>query len=134
MIPVKAPEGAATEDTETAMQFLERVEFFHKNWVQPGHLGGDNSHNVSATIKVKEDEWIQVSEWIWKNKNNFNGLSVLPHDGHTYKQAPFEAISKEKYEELSAYLSQIDLSEIKELKDETKRAEELACVGGVCLI
>jgi ribonucleoside-diphosphate reductase alpha chain len=132
MIPIKAPEGAATEDTETAMQFLARVSFFHENWIKAGHYKGDNTHNVSATVKVKEDEWDDVGKWMWDNRHNFNGLAVLPHDGSTYKQAPHEKISKEKFEELSQCLGEINLAEIKESNDETKRVEELACAGGLC--
>jgi ribonucleoside-diphosphate reductase alpha chain len=133
-IPVAAPAGAATEETESAMQFLERVAYFHENWVQPGHVKGDNSNNVSATVKVKPNEWDEVGAWMWANRQMFNGLSVLPHDGGTYKQAPHEKITKEQFEELSKLLAQIDLAEIIEKQDDTKRAEELACAGGTCTL
>ena len=59
-----------------------------------GHRTGENTHNVSATISIKEDEWESVGRWMWENRHCYNGLSVLPFDGGTYTQAPFEDIDK----------------------------------------
>jgi len=110
-IPVKAPEGSIFR-TETAIDTLERVKKFSTEWVKPGHISGDNTHNVSATINIKEDEWQNVGTWMWDNREHYNGLSVLPYWGGTYQQAPFEDITKEQYESRIATLKSIDLYHI----------------------
>ena len=131
-IPIAAPEGAILSKNETAIEFLERVAFLKENWINPGHLRGDNTHNVSATAYVKDDEWDQVGEWMWENKEKYNGLTVLPFGGGTHIQAPHESITKEKYEEMIKYLNEINLTEVKEDEDKTTRKEELACSGQSC--
>ena len=98
----------------------------------PGHRTGSNTHNVSATISLKENDWDLAGEWMWENRNHYNGLSVLPHDGGTYTQAPFEDITKEKYEEMNVHLMNIDLSKVIEDDDNTNLTGELACAGGAC--
>jgi len=75
-----------------------------------------------------------AGQWMWNNRNDYNGLSVLPYDGGTYTQAPFEDITKEKYEEMMKYLKDIDLSQVTELQDNTDLSGELACAGGSCEI
>tara|TARA_R100000808_G_C2150171_1_gene158813 strand:- start:1840 stop:3696 length:1857 start_codon:yes stop_codon:yes gene_type:complete len=130
-IPQKAPEGAITR-TESALQLLRRVKGVSEEWVKNGHVRGQNTHNVSATISIKEAEWIDVGEWMWENRNSYNGLSVLPHDGGTYVQAPFEDCSKERYEALLEDLENIDLTKVVEMEDNTNLAGELACAGGSC--
>ena len=65
-------------------------------------------------------------------KNHYNGLSVLPYDGGTYTQAPFEDITEEKYNEMMAVLTDIDLTQVVESHDETDLKGELACAGGAC--
>lgn len=132
-VPQKAPDGAVTRE-ESVIDLLERVKKISNEWVRPGHISGSNSHNVSATISIKEGEWDEVREWMWKNREEYNGLSVLPFDGGTYTQAPFESISKERYEEMFSHLSEIDLSKVKEMEDDTELKGELACAGGVCEI
>jgi ribonucleoside-triphosphate reductase len=130
-IPQKAPETAIFR-TESPIQLLERVKKVHSEWVKPGHRSGSNSHNVSATISIREHEWKAVGEWMWENKEFYNGLSVLPYDGGTYIQAPFEDCTKERYEELMQTLSDVDLSKVIELEDNTDLSGELACAGGAC--
>jgi len=132
-IPQKAPEGSIFR-TESPIQLLERVKKIHSEWVKPGHRSGNNTHNVSATISIREHEWKAVGEWMWENKEYYNGLSVLPYDGGTYIQAPFEDCTKEKYDELMKTLHEIDLSEVIELQDNTDLSGELACTGGACEI
>ena len=132
-IPQKAPETAIFR-TESPIQLLERVKKVHSEWVKPGHRSGSNSHNVSATISIREHEWKAVGEWMWENKEFYNGLSVLPYDGGTYIQAPFEDCTKERYEELMQTLSDVDLSKVIELEDNTDLSGELACAGGACEI
>jgi ribonucleoside-triphosphate reductase len=130
-IPQKAPEGSILR-TESAFQLLERVKKVATEWVKNGHRSGSNTHNVSATISLKEDDWDLAGDWMWKNRNHYNGLAVLPYDGGTYTQAPFEDITKDKYNEMVKSLMDIDLSKIIEQDDETNLTGELACAGGAC--
>lgn len=132
-IPLKAPEGSIFRD-ESAIDLLERVKRFSENWVKVGHQEGDNTHNVSATIYIKTDEWDMVFAWMWENRAFFNGLSVLPHDGGSYIQAPFESCSEEVYTKMVALLEAVDLTNIIEYEDSTNLTGENACAGGVCEI
>ena len=132
-IPQKAPEGSILR-TESPFDLLERVKKVATEWVKAGHRTGNNSHNVSATISLKEDDWELAGEWMWTNRKHYNGLSVLPYDGGTYTQAPFEDITKEKYDEMMRSLSNIDLTRIVELEDNTELIGEAACAGGACEI
>ena len=132
-IPIKAPAGSVLR-TESALDTLERVKNVSMKWIKPGHIHGDNTHNVSATISIKNDEWINVGEWMWENKEYYNGLSVLPFDGGTYSQAPFQNITKEEYEELIKNVTTIDLSQIIEEDDIINFNDSVACGGGSCEI
>jgi ribonucleoside-diphosphate reductase alpha chain len=130
-IPQSAPKGSILR-TESAFQLLERVKRVATEWVKTGHRSGSNTHNVSATISLKDEDWELAGDWMWKNRDHYNGLAVLPYDGGTYTQAPFEDISKEKYNEMAKSLMDIDLSQIIEENDETNLTGELACAGGNC--
>ena len=132
-IPVKAPEGSIFR-TETAIDTLERVKKFSTEWVKAGHVNGDNTHNVSATISILEDGWKEVGDWMWDNREFYNGLSVLPYFGGTYKQAPFEDITKEEYETRIASLKSIDLTKVIELDDTVDFGQVASCAGGACSI
>jgi ribonucleoside-diphosphate reductase alpha chain len=130
-IPQAAPKGSIVR-TESAFDLLERVKKVATEWVATGHKSGSNTHNVSATISLKDKEWEKAGEWMWENRNNYNGLSVLPYDGGTYTQAPFEDITKAKYDEMTKLLQDIDLTKVVELNDNTDLSGELACAGGSC--
>ena len=132
-VPQKAPDGAIYR-TESAMDLLERTKKFNMEWVKQGHRKGANTNNVSATISVKQDEWDSVGEWMWKNKNTFNGLSVLPYDNGSYTQAPFEDITEDKFKEMESHLNNINLKNIVEMTDETDLKDQVACAGGLCEI
>ena len=132
-IPQKAPKGSILR-TESPFDLLERVKKVATEWVSSGHRAGSNTHNVSATISLKDEDWDLAGEWMWKNKEHYNGLSVLPYDGGTYTQAPFEDITEDVYNEMVKHLNNIDLSEIVEVTDETDLSGELACAGGACEI
>ena len=132
-IPQKAPEGAIMR-TESPFQLLDRIKKVHLEWVKPGHRSGNNTHNVSATVSLKADEWELAGEWMWENRDHYNGLSVLPFDGGTYTQAPFEDCTEETYETMMKSLHNIDLSQVVELDDNTDLSGELACAGGACEI
>jgi len=132
-IPVKAPEGSILR-TETALDTLERVKHFSTDWINAGHVHGDNTHNVSATISVKEDEWKSVGDWMWENREFYNGLSVLNYYGGTYTQAPFEDIAKEEYNQKILTLKEIDLTKITEIDDNVEFSQVAACAGNECEI
>ncbi len=130
-VPVKAPDRAKVR-TEDVEQFLNRVKHFTKTWVQSGHNGGMNTHNVSATVSIRQEDWGRVSAWLWDNQDAFNGLSFLPYDNGTYVQAPFEDIDQSKYEEFSKNIQRINLEDVTEIDDNTNLQGELACSGGSC--
>jgi ribonucleoside-diphosphate reductase alpha chain len=130
-IPQRAPDGAVTRQ-ESALDLLSRVSKVWKEWVKVGHRKGENKNNVSTTITIKPNEWEEVGEWMWNNKENFTALSVLPYDGGSYIQAPFTDCTKEEYDQLVNNLHNIDLSEVIELGDDTDLSGEAACGGGGC--
>ena len=131
-IPQHAPEGAITRKTESAFSLLERIKLINQKWIQPGYRKGANQHNVSATVNIKPEEWGDVGKWLFENREYFTALSFLPEDTGTYVQAPFEDITKEKYEKMVKTLHEIDLTKVVELVDSTARQDELACAGGAC--
>jgi ribonucleoside-diphosphate reductase alpha chain len=130
-VPIKAPEGAILR-SESPIELLERIKRFSVEWVKSGHIKGENTHNVSATVSIKEDEWDKVGEWMWENRESYNGLSCLPEDGGTYVQAPFETCSEEVYDEMMKDLVEVDLTKVIEEDDNTDLAGEIACSGGSC--
>lgn len=149
-VPMKAPKKAIMR-SESAIDTLERVKLFSERWIMPGHRDGNNTHNVSATISVDKnreykigrydngdygviDEWRRVGEWMWDNKYVYNGLSVLPYDGGTYVQTPFESCTKEEYEKRIASLTDVDLTKVIEIEDNTAFTQDTACAGGKCEI
>lgn len=132
-IPVKAPEGSIFR-TETAIDTLERVKKFSQEWIKPGHIKGDNTHNVSATISIQDGEWPNVGEWMWQNREVYNGLSVLPYSDHTYVQAPFEDITEEEYNKRISTLHSVDLTKVMEIDDNVEFGQTNACAGGSCSI
>ena len=133
-IPQMAPDGAITRNSENAIDFLNRIKNFHGKWIKPGHITGDNTHNVSATVTVKNGEWESVGEWMWQNKDSFNGLSFMPEDLGSYQQTPFETITEEEYHRLYKSLQRINVADIVEMNDNTNMSDNLACSGGNCEI
>jgi ribonucleoside-diphosphate reductase alpha chain len=132
-VPQAAPEGSILR-TENVIDMLERTKLFNLEWVRKGHRKGANTNNVSATVSVQENEWEQVGNWMWENKETFNGLSVLPYFGGSYMQAPFEDITKEQFDEMAQHLHNIDLSKIVEFTDDTALMDQVACASGQCEI
>jgi ribonucleoside-diphosphate reductase alpha chain len=132
-VPQKAPEGSILR-TESPFQLLERVKRITQEWIKPGHRTGSNMHNVSATISLKPEDWELAGEWMWDNRDFYNGLSVLPYDNGSYIQAPFTDCTKEEYDNLYSKLHSIDLSKVIEHQDNTDLSGELACAGGACEI
>jgi ribonucleoside-diphosphate reductase alpha chain len=132
-VPQKAPEGAILR-TESPFQLLDRVKKITQEWVRPGHRTGSNTHNVSATISLKPEDWELAGEWMWQQRDFYNGLSVLPYSNHSYIQSPFEDCTKEEYERLFQSLTNIDLTKVVELTDETDLSGEIACGALGCEI
>ena len=135
-IPLNAPENGVIRDNETAIQMLDRVKLFNEEWVHSGHVRGDNMNNVSATVSIRNHEWKPVGEWMWNNRNSYSGISVLPHDGGTYRNAPFEEVSDEVFNRKVDYINnnEIDLTMIIEEIDNTTQSDSAACAGGACEI
>lgn len=132
-IPQKSPQGSILRH-ESVFQMLERVKKVSQEWVRNGHRTGQNTHNVSATVSIKEDEWDLVGDWMWNNRKFYNGLSVLPYNGGTYTQAPFEDCTEEDFDKLVKSLHDVDLTKVIELQDNTDLRGEAACAGGACEI
>jgi hypothetical protein len=161
-VPQKAPEGAILRH-ESPLDLLERVRHIKEEWIDGGHRDGMNTHNISATVSISSDryyknpfnelvnpvectkeeyektdfgstEWEAVGDWMWKNRKFYNGLSCLPYDGGSYKQAPFEDCNKETFDKMMESLTNVDLTKIVELSDQTDLKGELACAGGACEI
>lgn len=126
--PVKAPDHSKEARFKDDLSALEQLEYWKRvklNYTE---------HNPSATISVSEDEWIGVVDWIQKNWEIIGGLSFLPRANHVYRLAPYEAITKEEYEERLARFPRVDYSKLVayERQDESDMKRELACAGGTC--
>ena len=132
-IPQRAPTDGILRH-ETSIELLERVRDIYNRWIVPGHIQGNNTHNVSCTVSVREEEWEKVGKWMWENREYYNGISVLPYFGGSYKQAPFEDIDKETFEGMFINLKEVDLSNVVEIVDNTNLTGELACAGASCEI
>ena len=132
-VPQKAPNGAITRQ-ESAMELLSRVQTVWADWVRAGHRKGENKNNVSTTVSIKDDEWDKVGDWMWHNRNMYTALSVLPFDGHTYTQSPFEDCDEETYNEMMETLREVNVDNIIEVEDTTDLQGEVACggAGGSC--
>jgi hypothetical protein len=136
-IPIKAPEGSILR-TESPIDLLERVKQFQIKWIRGSHVDGVNTHNVSVTVSINPHEWHDVTEWMWNNKEFYNGISVLDYDGGTYPQMPFEDITENQYYNLSRLLEDrsqhFDITSIVEYDDNTDLQSEAACSGGSCTL
>tara|TARA_B110000977_G_scaffold72555_2_gene98215 strand:- start:104 stop:2020 length:1917 start_codon:yes stop_codon:yes gene_type:complete len=127
--PQKAPKGAMLR-TESYKDLLERVKRFNQEWIGSGHNYGNNKHNVSCTISLKDDEWVECGQWMWDNREMYTGISVLPYNGGTYQQAPFEDCTEGEFLSMYDQLAKIDLTEVLEVDDNTEAKDNLACSGG----
>lgn len=132
-IPIKAPEGSIFRN-ESAIEMLNRVKHFSEKWIRTGHMSGSNTHNVSCTISVKNEEWPLVIEWMVKNKDYYNGIALFPYNNTIYPQAPFEDIDENKYNEMVKLVRSIKIEEIEEDQDNTEGKHAMACAGGHCIL
>lgn len=124
--PTKAPEGAIVQENLSALQHLEIWRVYRNHWTE---------HNPSVTVSVGEDEWIEVAAWVYKNWDDVAGISFLPRTDHVYKQAPYQAISKEEYEEWMTKMPESvhwSLLSHYEVDDNTEGSQTLACSSNAC--
>jgi ribonucleoside-triphosphate reductase len=126
--PQKAPEGAMMREDLSAIQMLEEWKKLQDHWCE---------HKPSVTISVKEEEWMDVGAWVFANFDELSGVSFLPYDGGSYKQAPYQEITEEEYVEwIKKMPESIDWTRLQEFEkeDTTTGSQELACVAGFCEI
>jgi ribonucleoside-diphosphate reductase alpha chain len=124
--PIKAPEGARVREDLTATQHLELWLMYQQCWCE---------HKPSVTISVKDEDWMAVGAWVWKNFDDISGISFLPYDGGTYRQAPYEECTKELYEDMLAKMpEEIFWDRLIEEVDNVQGTQELACTAGGCEI
>lgn len=121
--PIKAPEDAIFDTP--ALEQLDYWRMFKTCWCD---------HNPSVTIMVEEDEWLEVGSWVYRNWDIIGGLSFLPKSDNVYQLAPFEAITKEEYEQRLSDMPDIDFDKLTEFErtDETVGGQTFSCVGGSC--
>lgn len=131
VIPIKSPDGSITRH-ESPLDLLNRVKYIFDNWIKTGHRKGSNYNNVSTTVSIRDSEWGSVGNWMWQNRDKFTAISVLPFDNGTYKQAPFEDLTKTQYEKMLKHLTEVDLSNIIETENGTSLNETIACGGNAC--
>ena len=121
--PVKSPEGCITRQNLTALEQLELWLTYQRYWCE---------HKPSITVNVREEEWLDVGAWVYKYFDEVSGISFLPYSDHTYQQAPYQEIDKEKYEAALAKMpTKIDWTSLSdyEKKDNTVSSQTFACVG-----
>ena len=126
--PMKSPTKAVLREDLSAITQLENWKNYQENWCE---------HKPSVTISVKEDEWFEVGSWVYENFKDVAGVSFLPHSDHTYKQAPYQDITKEEYLTLSKQMPRnVDWTLLSnyEQEDNTTGTQELACSAGACEI
>lgn len=124
--PVKAPDGAVTRKEVTPRKHLDLWRLYNKHWAE---------HQVSVTVSVADKEWVDTAAWVYDNFDDLSGISFLPYDGGTYRQAPYQECTKEQYEELLSKMPEsLDWSLLSkfETDDMTTGSHELACVGTSC--
>jgi ribonucleoside-triphosphate reductase len=124
--PQKSPEGSVTRNDMTAIEQLELWLTYQRHWCE---------HKPSVTITVREHEWLEVGAWVFKNFDEVSGVSFLPHDDHTYQQAPYQDCSKHDYETLLSVMpDRIDWAKLSEFEteDTSKGTSTFACSGNSC--
>jgi ribonucleoside-triphosphate reductase (thioredoxin) len=121
--PVESPGGSLTRHQVSALDQLEHYKIFKKHWCE---------HNPSITVYVRENEWLDVGAWVYKNFNEIGGVSFLPFSDHIYKQAPYTEITEKDYDEFCEQMPMINWNQFKEATDFTTASQEMACIGGTC--
>jgi len=120
----KSPEKSKVRNDITSIEHLELWLMYQRYWCE---------HKPSVTISVKEEDWPAVGAWVWKNFDEMSGISFLPYDGGSYRQAPYETITKEEYEALLAKIpTEVDWNGFEEIEDNVEGTQTLACTAGGC--
>ena len=121
--PVAAPDGAVCTSDVGAMEQLRLWKTYQESWCE---------HKPSITVYYKDEEFLDVCSWLWKNFDMMSGISLLPYSDHTYQQAPYQEITQEEYKELSGAMPTFDWDEMAAFEgasDSTLGSQELACSG-----
>ena len=123
--PIKAPEGAVCTKEMGAMEQLKLWMTYQDHWCE---------HKPSITVYYRDEEFLDVASWMWRNFDKMSGISLLPYSDHTYQQAPYQEITQEQYEEMAKDFPKFDWDAMAEFEagDQTIGSQELACVGGSC--
>lgn len=124
--PVKSPEGATVRKDVTPRSHLALWNMYNQWWAE---------HQVSVTVSVADKEWVDTAAWVFDNFSELSGISFLPYDGGSYRQAPYQECTQQEYEELLAKMPESldwSLLSLFETDDQTTGSHELACVGGAC--
>jgi ribonucleoside-diphosphate reductase alpha chain len=121
--PIHSPAVSVTRHEVSAIEQLSLVQHYNKNWCE---------HKASVTVYVKEEEWLDVGAWVYRNFDSLSGVSFLPTDNGSYRQAPYEEISTESADALGLTMPSIDFGTYVEEVDNTTGSQELACTAGVC--
>jgi len=136
-IPIKLYDNVLLRSQEGAVQCLERVKRLYHNWILPGHLEGENTHNISLTINYHEHEKFAIKQWMLDNRDSYYGISLIPFDGGDYAYLPYsQPVHPEIFEILNsrftAICSEFSFDQVREKKDYTDMKGESACAGGAC--
>jgi ribonucleoside-diphosphate reductase alpha chain len=124
--PQKSPDGARIREDLTALKHLDLWMQYQRHWAE---------HKPSITVSVKEDEWLDVGAWVYRNFNEISGISFLPYADSSYRQMPYEDCTKEQYEDLLAKMpATIDWDSLNEMDDNVEGAQMLSCTSGYCEI
>jgi len=124
--PIRAPKGALTRNSKTAIEQLELWLTYQRHWCE---------HKPSVTVSVRDKEWVEVGAWVWKHFDEISGVSFLPHSDHTYPQAPYQDATSDEVKALEKITpSRLDWSVFIEEDDNTTGTQELACSSGSCEI
>jgi ribonucleoside-diphosphate reductase alpha chain len=124
--PVKVADGALLRENLTALKHLKLWLLYQRHYCE---------HKPSVTISVKEHEWMEVGAWVYEHFDEVTGVSFLPYDGGTYRQAPYEECTEEQYKELLAKMPPgVDWDSFVEYDDNVEGAQQLACTAGQCEI
>lgn len=123
--PMKAPEGSVCRKDVSALEQLELWSIYQDHWCE---------HKPSITVYYKDNEFMEVGAWVYRNFDKVSGVSFLPYSDHIYKQAPYQVIQEEQYEEYTKNFPKIDWSMFahKETEDSTTIMKEFACSGDKC--
>lgn len=125
--------GSIKRYNESPIELLERVKHIHKNWIATTHRLGSNTHNVSVTVSYKAGEEQAIADWMVDNREVYSGISLLPYDGGSYSQMPFESVTEEQYKDWANRFSvELDLYSVDFSGTQDNRKDEAACAGGMC--